>query len=157
MNMFKNAGPHGPKAYRFKVDGQQFESVNQRVTGLELRQLAGLTAETELYVDVPHGWQDHFVSCDDQVDLGNPGTEKFVTLRKKTVIFVNGTPYEYKKEKVTYEKIVELAHVPAQAVAGYIVKYSNGPSQNPSGLMSPGTEVYVCNKMDFNVRSTHQS
>ena len=107
--------------------------------------------------NVPHGWQDHFVSCDDQVDLGNPGTEKFVTLRKKTVIFVNGTPYEYKKEKVTYEKIVELAHVPAQAVAGYIVKYSNGPSQNPSGLMSPGTEVYVCNKMDFNVRSTHQS
>ena len=55
------------------------------------------------------------------------------------------------------EKIVELAHVPAQATAGYIVKYSNGPHQNPSGLMSPGTEVYVCNKMDFNVRSTHQS
>ena len=61
------------------------------------------------------------------------------------------------KWKVIYEKIVELAHVPAQSAAGYIVKYSNGPRQNPSGLMSPGTEVYVCNKMDFNVRSTHQS
>ena len=150
-------GSHEPKAYRFKVDGQQFESMDQIVTGLELRQLAGLTADTELYVDVPHGWQDHFVSCDDQVDLGKPGTEKFITLRKKIVIFVNGTPYDYKKEKVSYEKIVELAHVPAQAAAGYIVKYSNGPHQNPSGLMSPGTEVYVCNKMDFNVRSTHQS
>ena len=103
MIQFNTPGPHGPKGYRFKVDGQHFESKNQFVSGLELRQLAGLTAETELYVDVPHGWQDHFVSCDDQVDLGNPGTEKFVTLRKKTVIFVNGTPYEYKKEKVTYE------------------------------------------------------
>ena len=157
MKDFKNSSPHGPKAYRFKVDGQQFESMNQMITGLELRQLAGLTADIELYVDVPHGWQDNFVSCDDQVDLGKPGTEKFITLRKKTVIFVNGTPHDYKKEKVSYEKIVELAHVPAQAAAGYIVKYSNGPHQNPSGLMSPGTEVYVCNKMDFNVRSTHQS
>lgn len=157
MEVLKAPGPHGPKVYRFKVDGQQFESVNQIITGLELRQLAGLTADTELYVDVPHGWQDHFVSCDDQVDLGKPGIEKFITLRKKTVIFVNGTPHDYKKEKVSYEKIVELAHVPAQTAAGYIVKYSNGPRHNPSGLMSPGTEVYVCNKMDFNVRSTHQS
>ena len=121
MEVLKAPGPHGPKTYRFKVDGQQFKSMNQVITGLELRELAGLTANTELYVDVPHGWQDHFVSCDDQVDLGKPGTEKFITLRKKIVIFVNGTPHDYKKEKVSYEKIVELAHVPAQAAAGYIV------------------------------------
>ena len=157
MEILKSPGPHGPKVYRFKVDCHQFESMNQIITCLELRQLAGLTADTELYVDVPHGWKDHFVSCDDKVDLDKHGTEKFITLRKKIVIFVNGTPHDYKKEKVSYEKIVELAHVPAQAAAGYIVKYSNGPHQNPSGLMSPGTEVYVCNKMDFNVRSTHQS
>ena len=157
MEVLKAPGPHGPKVYRFKVDDQQFESIDQIISGLKLRQLAGLTADIELYVDVPHGWQDNFVSCDDQVDLGKPGTEKFITLRKKTVIFVKGTPHDYKKEKVSYEKIVELAHVPAQATAGYIVKYSNGPRQNPSGLMSPETEVYVCNKMDFNVRSTHQS
>lgn len=157
MNVYKKPGSHEPKIYRFKVDGQQFESVNQIITGLELRQLAGLTTDTELYIDVPHGWQDHFVSCDDQIDLGKPGIDKFITLREKIVIFVNGTPHDYKKEKVIYEKIVELAHVPAQSAAGYIVKYSNGPRQNPSGLMSPGTEVYVCNKMDFNVRSTHQS
>jgi hypothetical protein len=157
MEVLKAPGPHGPKVYRFKVDSQQFESIDQIISGLKLRKLAGLNADTELYVDVPHGWQDHFVSCDDQVDLGKPGIEKFITLRKKTVIFVNGTPHDYKKEKVSYEKIVELAHVPAQAATGYIVKYSNGPRQNPSGLMSPGTEVYVRNKMDFNVRSTHQS
>ena len=151
------SAPQGHKTYHFKVDGRNFESTKQIVSGLEIRQLAGLPASAELYVDMPHGWQDHFVSCDDQIDLGLPGTEKFITKGKKTVIFVNGTPYEYHKEKVTYEQIVELAHVPGQGAVGYIVKYSNGPKQNPSGLMSPGTEVYVCNKMDFNVKSTHQS
>jgi len=149
--------PKGHKTYHFKVDGKNYESRNQIVTGLEIRELAGLSADSELYVDMPQGWQDHYVSCDDHIDLGKPGVEKFITLGKKTVIFVNGTPYEYHKEKVTFEQIVEFAHVPAQGAAGYIVKYSNGPRQNPSGLMSPGTEVYVCNKMDFNVRSTHQS
>ena len=147
----------GPKSYHFKVDGRNYESPNQIISGLEIRQMAGLSAEIELYVDMPHGWQDYFVNCDDQIDLGKPGIEKFITLGKKTVIFVNGTPYDYNKERVTYEQIVELARVPAHGSVGYIVKYSNGPKQNPSGLMSPGTEVYVRNKMDFNVRSTHQS
>ena len=147
----------GHRTYHFKVDGRNLESTQQIVSGLEIRQMAGLSAETELYVDMPHGWQDHFVSCDDKIDLGKPGIEKFITLGKKTVIFVNGTPYDYYMEKVSYEQIVELAHVPYQGAVGYIVKYSNGPKQNPSGLMSPGTKVYVCNKMDFNVKSTHQS
>ena len=149
--------PLGNRTYHFKVDGLNYSTKQQFVTGLEIRQLAGLTADAELYVDMPHGWQDHFISCEDHIDLGKPGVEKFITLRKKIVIFVNGTPYDYNKEKVSFEKIVEFAHVPAQGSAGYIVKYSNGPRQNPRGLMSPGTEVYVCNKMDFNVRSTHQS
>lgn len=147
----------GHKTYHFKVDGRNFESRNQIISGLEIRQTAGLPADAELYVDMPHGWQDHFVSCDDRIDLGMPGVEKFITLGKKTVIFVNGTPYDYHKEKVTYEQIVELAYIPGHGSLGYIVKYSNGPRQNPSGLMSPGTEVYVRNKMDFNVKSTHQS
>lgn len=149
--------PLGNRSYHFKVDGQNYSTKQQFVTGLEIRLLAGLTANAELYVDLPQGWQDHFVSCDDRIDLGKPGAEKFTTLRKKTVIFVNGTPHEYNKEKVSFEKIVEFANIPAQGSAGYIVKYSNGPRQNRKGLMSPGTEVYVCNKMDFNVRSTHQS
>lgn len=157
METINSSALKGHKTYHFKVDGRNFESRNQIISGLEIRQAAGLPADAELYVDMPHGWQDHFVSCDDQIDLGKPGVEKFITLGKKTVIFVNGTPYDYHKEKVTYEQIVELAHVPGQGSLGYIVKYSNGPKQNPSGLMSPGTEVYVRNKMDFNVKSTHQS
>ena len=157
METINSSALKGPKTFHFKVDGHNYQSSTQIISGLEIRHAAGLTADAELYVDMPHGWQDHFVSCDDQIDLGKPGVEKFVTLGKKTVIFVNGTPYEYHMEKVTYEQIVELAHIPGQGSLGYIVKYSNGPKQNPSGLMSPGTEVYVRNKMDFNVKSTHQS
>ena len=148
METINSSALKGPKTFHFKVDGHNYQSSTQIISGLEIRQAAGLTADAELYVDMPHGWQDHFVSCDDQIDLGKPGVEKFVTLGKKTVIFVNGTPYEYH---------MELAHIPGQGSLGYIVKYSNGPKQNPSGLMSPGTEVYVRNKMDFNVKSTHQS
>ena len=150
-------GPQGPKQFHFTVDGQPFKSHNQFITGKQIRQMAGLAENVELYLDMPHGWQDHYVRNEDRIDLGRPGTEHFITLKKKTVIFVNGTPYDYDKEKVSFEKIVELARVPAHGFSGYIVKYSNGPRQNPRGMMSPGTEVFVCNKMDFNVRSTHQS
>ena len=157
MEKLNSPGPHGPQVFHFTVDGQQYESREKIISGAKIRQIAGLPAEAELYLDMPHGWEDHYVRPQDLVDLGRPGTEHFITLQKKTVIFVNGTPYEYSDEKVSYEKIVALANVPAQGGAGYIVKYSKGPHQNPKGLMSPGTEVFVCNKMDFNVRSTHQS
>lgn len=157
MEELKFPGPHGPKGFHFTVDGKVFESKHPFITGAEIRQLAGLPADAELYLDTPRGWQDHYVRNEDRIDLGKPGMERFISLRKKIVIFVNGTPYEYKEAAITFEKVVELAHVPAQGAAGYIVKYSNGPRENHSGLMSPRTEVVVCNKMDFNVRSTHRS
>ena len=40
MEVLKAPGPHGPKVYRFKVDDQQFESIDQIISGLKLRQLA---------------------------------------------------------------------------------------------------------------------
>ena len=157
MEQFTSNAPQGNRTFHFKVDGLHFSIKQQFVTGLEIRQLAGLPADTKLYLDMPHGWQDHYVSPDDKIDLAKPGIENFITLKHKVVIIVNGTPYEYSESKVSFEKIVEMAHIPAQNTTGYIVKYNHGPHQNPRGTMSPGTEVFVTNKMDFNVRSTHQS
>lgn len=150
--------PQGKRTYHFKVDGHNYSTKNQFVTGLEIRQAAGLPADAELYQDLSKDWQDHYVSNDDRFDLAMPGIEKFISLRDKYVIFVNGTPHEYSEPKVTYEKIIELAHVPAHGDnSTYIVKYSGGPEQNPHGMLVTGQEVYVKNRMDFNVRSAHQS
>ena len=150
--------PNGKRTYHFKVDGVNYSTKDQFVTGLDIRLAAGLTANDELYQELSKDWQDHYVSVDDRFDLAMPGVEKFISLRYKIVIFVNGTPHEYSEPKVTYEKIIELAHVPVLGDnSTYIVKYSKGPEQNPHGTLVAGKDVFVTNKMDFNVRSAHQS
>ena len=80
--------PQGKRTYHFKVDGHNYSTKNQFVTGLEIRLAAGLPADAELYQDVSKDWQDHYVSNDDRFDLAMPGIEKFISLRDKFVIFV---------------------------------------------------------------------
>ena len=150
--------PQGKRTFHFKVDGHNYSTKNQFVTGLEIRQAAGLPADAELYQDLSKNWQDHYVSNEGRFDLAMPGVEKFISLRYKVVIFINGTPHEYTEPKITYEKIIELAHVPVLSDnSTYIVKYNLGPEQNPHGVLTAGKDVFVTNKMDFNVRSAHQS
>ena len=91
--------------------------------------------------------------------MARPGIEHFVS-RKNTydiTIIVNASPIKYDKSKISYEAVVILALGSYDPNRGYTVKYSDGPKENPKGLMSKGTEVFVKHNMNFNVRSNHQS
>lgn len=142
---------------KFYVNQVMFSSPSQYITGAAIRQIAKILADDELYLDVPKGWEDEKISDEQKIDLARPGNEKFFTVNKKVIIFINGTSFEYTEKTITYEQVVTMAKVPALTNPGYIVKYNHGPKENPKGCMDAGTVVYVKDKMDFNVRSTHQS
>lgn len=142
---------------KFYVNQVMYNSPSQYIIGAMIRQIAKVPIDDELYLDVPKGWEDEKISDEQKIDLARPGYEKFFTVSKKVTIYINGTSFEYMEKTITYEQVVTMAKVPALSNPGYIVKYNHGPKENPKGLMDAGTVVYVKDKMDFNVRSTHQS
>lgn len=144
------------KTLKYFVDGKPFFSKSQYITGEEIKIVAGLPLDLELFLDVPEGWQDQRIENEDRVNLARPGQERFISKRKTVIIFVNGTRYEYTGATISFERVIEFAQVPPSS-QGYLIKYNHGPHQNPKGILSRGTVVYVKDNMNFNVRSSHQS
>ncbi len=147
------------KKLHFTINGVQYTWYKQFIRGTQIRELGNITREDELYLDLPDGWKDDFIEDDEIVDLARPGVEHFV-IRPKihgVEIIVNQSKKKYDKTKISFDEVVRLAMGSYDPNRGYTVKYSEGPKENPKGLMSKGTEVYVKHNMKFDVASTHQS
>ena len=147
------------KKLLFTINGVQYTWYKQFIRGIQIRELGNIPREDELYLDLPDGWEDDFIEDDEIVDLARPGVEHFISRTKihGIEIIVNQSRKKYDKPKISFEEVIGLANGSYDPNRGYTVKYSDGPKENPNGLMSKGTEVFVKHNMNFNVRSTHQS
>lgn len=78
--------------------------------------------------------------------------------QKKTKIYVNQDLHEIETHNISYERVVELYLGEGGAPSKqYVIKYSHGPSDNPSGTLAPGEEVKVKDDMRFRVSGTGES
>lgn len=143
----------------FTINGIKHTWYKQFIRGIQIRELGKISKEEKIFLDLPGGWKDNLITDDEVVDLARPGVEHFVARRHTNdiIIIVNAEDKKYNKPKISYEEVVKLALGKYDSNRGYTVKYTEGPSQNPKGMLSRGAEVYVKNKMNFNVASTHKS
>ena len=78
--------------------------------------------------------------------------------KDKTEIFVNEDKHEINTKKINYERVVGLyLGDGGKPSTEYLIKYSHGPSENPSGTLVPGQEVKVKDGMRFRVEGTGES
>lgn len=74
--------PENP--YKFLIDHKPHEWPNPIITGANIKQLAGVDQNAfEAWQDVP-GPEDLLIGDSDEVDLTNPGNEKFFVIKKST-------------------------------------------------------------------------
>jgi hypothetical protein len=73
------------------------------------------------------------------------------------IIIVEGTPHEWHKAQISYEEVVKLEVPNYDPNTTYSVKYTNGHSSKPEGILSPGASVKVADRMVFSVSETGQS
>ena len=77
---------------------------------------------------------------------------------KKFDILVNGDDHEIDTKEINYDRVVDLyLGSGGKPSAEYLVKYSHGPNQNPSGTLAPGQKVKVKDGMRFRVAGTGES
>jgi hypothetical protein len=147
------------KKLHFTINSVAYTWYKQYIRGIQIRELGKISESDEIYLDLPGGWKDDLITNDEVVDLARPGVEHFVSRQhvNDIEIIVNGLPKKFDKPKITFEEVIILAFNTFDPSRGYKVKYTEGPYQNPKGMLAQGTEVFVKNNMNFNVASTHQS
>ncbi|MCK1683035.1 multiubiquitin domain-containing protein [Bradyrhizobium sp. 147] len=67
-------------------------------------------------------------------------------------------PNQVEKKHITYAQVVELYLGSGGSPSNeYLVKYSHGPAENPSGTLDPGQKVAAKDGMRFRVAGTGES
>lgn len=143
--------------YHLMINGTNYKWEHSLISGSEVKQLGGIEPTAKLYLKGKGNQPDELVADEQQVDLSNPGIEKFVSKDVRVVIIVNSREHSWEKPQISYDELVVLAFGNVAGNMAYTITYSNGPVQNPEGFVVKGQVVVVCNKMNFNVTGTCQS
>ncbi len=119
MNLDNQQGvvhPHNPKKpLTFVIEGKEYETFDQYKTGAELKQLAGIPLDTELFLSVSKPYQDELIENEKQVNLARPETEYFF-VKKKLKFFINAKPFTWYKQYIRGIQIRELGNIPAEDI-----------------------------------------
>lgn len=86
--------------------------------------------------------------------------DKMLTKNKHEItIFVNGEEKIVKKDKISYEEVIELAfgRYDDNGNINYSVIYFKGNNDKPNGFLLKGQEVVVKKGMRINVTRTNKS
>lgn len=98
-------------ALKFVIEGKPYETYDQYKTGAELKQLAGIPLDTELYLSIAKPYKDELVENDARVDLARPETEYFF-VKKKLPFTINKKEYTWYKQYIRGTQIRELGNIP---------------------------------------------
>lgn len=79
--------------------------------------------------------------------------------KHEIIIFVNGEEKMVKKDKISYEEVIELAfgHYEENEIVNYTVIYFKGNNDKPNGFLLKGQVVMVKKGMRINVTRTNKS
>ena len=143
------------------IDGNQYEWHHEYITGAEIKELANIPVENEIFLAIKKPWEDEPIMDDTKVNLARPEIEHFYSKEKhtKVILVVNLKEKSWTEEKINFEQVIQLAYgsYDPRPEKGYTVTYDRGPHQNPEGSMVVGNSVYVKNKMIFHVKQTDRS
>ncbi|MNU19077.1 hypothetical protein D3C71_72960 [compost metagenome] len=105
--------PNSKVPLRFVIEGKEFETFDQYKTGAELKQLANIPLETELFLSISKPYQDELIDNEKQVNLARPETEYFF-VKKKLEFFINDKPFTWYKQYIRGAQIRALGNIPAE-------------------------------------------
>ncbi|MFK7060262.1 multiubiquitin domain-containing protein [Flavobacterium oreochromis] len=152
---------YSTKKLVFTVNGKSFQWPDQFITGMQIREVAGIDSDDEIYLNNKKPYIDRLINNEDEVDLARPTVEHFYTVpvNFEVTIIVSGQPKKWTKPKISFEEVIILAYgtYSNSPTMVYTVAYEDGPKQNPEGSMIKDTVVFVKNKMIFHATATDKS
>lgn len=96
----------------FNVEDKAYTSEKQYLTGTEIKRIAGLPLDAELFLTISAPWKDDPIADDEEVDLARPGIEGFY-IKKKLKFTLDCKEYETDRQYITGAELRRLGKVPA--------------------------------------------
>jgi hypothetical protein len=126
---------------RIHINRNAYRSPNP-TTGEALYILGDIPKHEKLYREAGGDKEDKLVRRDDaHVHLKED--EHFYS-QEVFSILVNGDEHDVDKKEISYAKVVDFYLGGGGSPSNeYLVKYSHGPAENPSGTLAPGQKVMV--------------
>jgi len=151
------------KKLKLIINDKHIDWNEQYISGAEIKRLGEIPNTDLVFLSIKKPWEDELIGNETQVDLARPGIEHFFSKQHDEhlpfKIMVNGREKPWGSRTISYEEIAKLAFpdYSENSTTVYTVSYTEGPGQNPEGTMVKGCEVFVKNKMIFNVTATNKS
>ncbi len=140
---------------RVHIDRRPYHSPNP-TTGEALYGLGSIPKHERLYREVGGNEEDRVVPRDDA--LVHLTEDEHFYSEKVFSILVNGDEHDVDTKEISYARVVDLYLGSGGKPSNeYLVKYSHGPVENPSGTLAPGQSVKVKDGMRFRVAGTGES
>jgi hypothetical protein len=95
-------------ALRLVIEGKEYEWSDQFITGKQLKQLADLPANSEIYLTLKDPWVDEHIKDETRVDLARPGIEQF-RLKKHLKFTIDGEQFKWDNQFITGKELRQLA------------------------------------------------
>lgn len=117
MNLDNHDGAfHAPKPkvpLQFVIEGKNYETLDQYKTGAQLKEIAGIPLDTELFLSISKPYQDELIENDKPVNLARPDNEYFF-VNKKLHFTINGEPFTWYKQFIRGIQIRELGKISSE-------------------------------------------
>lgn len=140
---------------RIHINREALGSPNP-TTGEALYELGKIPKHEKLFSEVGGDKEDKLVPRD--VAHVNLTQDEHFYSQKVFAIFVNTDEHDIHVKEVTYARVVELYLGDGGKPSNeYLIKYSHGPAENPSGTLPPGGKAKVKDGMRFRVAGTGES
>lgn len=160
-NTNNNTGAEG-NVLPYTVDGKEYKSFEQYITGAQIRHIAGApddSSESKLFLSVKHPWVDELIENDKEVDLAREEIEHFY-FKNILLLVINGKEYVWTKEYITGAEIKKLGHIPEHDELFLAIKKpwpdEPVPDDKEINLARPGIEHFY-SKANPNIRLTIQT
>jgi hypothetical protein len=101
------------EALLFFIDGKQFETFEQYLTGAALKKLAGIPEDVKLYLAVQEGYEPELIENDKEVDIARKDVEHFF-VKDKLKFTINGEPFISYVQYIKGSHIRKLGSIPAE-------------------------------------------
>lgn len=148
------------RSFRFQLDDESRDWGAQKITGMQLKQLAKVNASDHDVFHLVVGGRDQIIEDNDAFDLGGHEVERFATREVEFEVFINTRPFVVHQRTMDFQAVVRLEHPDADFSnenVEYTVTYDKGPRSNRTGNLVAGQSVNIKGGMEFYVLLTDKS
>lgn len=103
--------PQKKPSLKLFIEGKKYETFEQYITGTQLKELAGIPLETDVFLSIARPYKDELIENDKSVNLARPEIEYFF-VKKKLHFSIDGKPFTWYKQFIRGIQIRELGNIP---------------------------------------------